>query len=112
MACRAIAKYAYIGSPLDPNSVSMHVDEELLVLSNSPDGSWALIKLHDGKEGWVPTMCLTLEAPTAAAAASPASSPKASAAPASQPAVIVTHPDLMDSHSKSEVTRQITGGVY
>mmetsp|Transcript_11279 Transcript_11279/g.21241 ORF Transcript_11279/g.21241 Transcript_11279/m.21241 type:complete len:148 (-) Transcript_11279:159-602(-) len=105
LPCIGTAKYAYVGSNIDPNSVSMHAGEKLTVLEQSHDQSWALIVLSGGKHGWVPSICLTLEKSNERI-----ESPKLASTlpPGDEPTVIVTHPDYMDQNSRQELHRTIT----
>mmetsp|Transcript_4842 Transcript_4842/g.10964 ORF Transcript_4842/g.10964 Transcript_4842/m.10964 type:complete len:167 (-) Transcript_4842:127-627(-) len=112
MARPATAKYSYLGSALDPNSISMHAGESILFLHSSPDGVWATVQVSSGKKGWVPTMCIVLgpEQPTEQTPADlpPAVLSEASvklpeavssgelspmSPPSGQPTIILSHPD-------------------
>ncbi|CAJ1367180.1 unnamed protein product [Effrenium voratum] len=55
---RAVARYVYRGSSIDPYSVSLRPGQEMTVLETSYDSSWALIGLPDDHYGWVPSICL------------------------------------------------------
>mmetsp|Transcript_59956 Transcript_59956/g.126937 ORF Transcript_59956/g.126937 Transcript_59956/m.126937 type:complete len:217 (-) Transcript_59956:56-706(-) len=64
MALEAVAKYSYCGSKLDPNSISLHLGEQVWVLGLSEDEAWATIETITGRQGIVAAAALTIFEPS------------------------------------------------